>query len=98
MDFQEVMMFLQSLPTKKWGEKEITLLLSEAYVFLYLDKGNTTSTNPLVLSCIGTYGKVSSAILQPIYETDRAQGTHLVHCNYEVSITTVVRMTCKEYL
>ena len=35
MDFQEVMMFLQALPTKTWGEKEITMLLSEAYVRPY---------------------------------------------------------------
>ncbi|KAF8422675.1 rab-GTPase-TBC domain-containing protein [Tirmania nivea] len=33
MDFQEVMMFLQALPTQGWGEKEIELLLSEAFIW-----------------------------------------------------------------
>jgi TBC1 domain family member 2 len=30
---QEIMMFLQALPTKDWREKEIELLLSEAYLY-----------------------------------------------------------------
>jgi TBC1 domain family member 2 len=30
---QEIMMFLQALPTKEWREKEIELLLSEAYLY-----------------------------------------------------------------
>jgi hypothetical protein len=30
MDFQEIMMFLQALPTRDWDEKDIELLLSEA--------------------------------------------------------------------
>lgn len=38
MDFQEIMMFLQALPTKDWGEKEIELLLSEAYMWQSLFK------------------------------------------------------------
>ncbi|OJJ43307.1 hypothetical protein ASPZODRAFT_154755 [Penicilliopsis zonata CBS 506.65] len=33
MDFQEVMMFLQALPTKNWTEKDIELLLSEAFIW-----------------------------------------------------------------
>ncbi|CAG8471035.1 26_t:CDS:10 [Diversispora eburnea] len=33
MDFQGIMMFLQSLPTSNWGEKEIELLVSEAYMW-----------------------------------------------------------------
>jgi hypothetical protein len=33
MDFQEIMMFLQALPTKDWDEKDIELLLSEAYMW-----------------------------------------------------------------
>ncbi|KAJ5605859.1 hypothetical protein N7510_008640 [Penicillium lagena] len=33
MDFQEVMMFLQALPTKDWTEKDIELLLSEAFIW-----------------------------------------------------------------
>ncbi|EFQ98983.1 GTPase-activating protein gyp1 [Nannizzia gypsea CBS 118893] len=33
MDFQEVMMFLQALPTRDWTEKDIELLLSEAFIW-----------------------------------------------------------------
>ncbi|KAG5456169.1 MAG: rab-GTPase-TBC domain-containing protein [Olpidium bornovanus] len=33
MDFQGIMMYLQSLPTSNWGEKDIELLLSEAYMW-----------------------------------------------------------------
>ncbi|CRG84646.1 GTPase-activating protein gyp1 [Talaromyces islandicus] len=33
MDFQEIMMFLQALPTKDWTDKEIELLLSEAFIW-----------------------------------------------------------------
>ncbi|KND04110.1 uncharacterized protein SPPG_01549 [Spizellomyces punctatus DAOM BR117] len=33
MEFQEMIMFLQSLPTQKWDEKDIELLLSEAYMW-----------------------------------------------------------------
>lgn len=33
MEFQEIMMFLQALPTKDWGEKEIEMLLSEAFMW-----------------------------------------------------------------
>ncbi|KAF7537445.1 hypothetical protein G7Z17_g12855 [Cylindrodendrum hubeiense] len=40
MDFQEVMMFLQSLPTKDWTEKDIELLLSEAFIWQSLFKGS----------------------------------------------------------
>ncbi|KAL1894717.1 GTPase-activating protein [Sporothrix stenoceras] len=41
MDFQEVMMFLQSLPTRDWTEKDIELLLSEAYIWQSLFKGSS---------------------------------------------------------
>jgi len=41
MDFQEIMMFLQSLPTKSWTEKDIELLLSEAYIWQTLYKGSS---------------------------------------------------------
>jgi TBC1 domain family member 2 len=41
MDFQEIMMFLQSLPTREWTEKDIELLLSEAYIWQSLFKGST---------------------------------------------------------
>ena len=40
MDFQEIMMFLQSLPTRDWTEKDIELLLSEAYIWQSLFKGS----------------------------------------------------------
>ncbi|KAL1680363.1 rab-GTPase-TBC domain-containing protein [Schizophyllum commune] len=32
MDFQGIIMFLQSLPTQSWGDAEIEMLLSEAFV------------------------------------------------------------------
>lgn len=38
MDFQEIMMFLQALPTKDWGEDDIGILLSEAYTLQTLYK------------------------------------------------------------
>lgn len=33
-------MFLQSLPTKAWAEKDIELLLSEAFIWQSLYKGS----------------------------------------------------------
>lgn len=33
MEFQELMIFLQSLPTQTWGDKDVELLLSEAYMW-----------------------------------------------------------------
>jgi len=41
VDFQEIMMFLQSLPTKDWTEKDIELLLSEAFIWQSLFKGSS---------------------------------------------------------
>ena len=41
MDFSEVMMFLQALPTREWTEKEIELLLSEAFIWQSLFKGSS---------------------------------------------------------
>ncbi|KAI0473112.1 RabGAP/TBC [Xylariaceae sp. FL0804] len=41
MDFQEIMMFLQALPTKDWTEKDIELLLSEAYIWQSLFKNSS---------------------------------------------------------
>jgi hypothetical protein len=41
MDFQDIMMFLQSLPTKDWTEKDIELLLSEAFIWQSLFKGSS---------------------------------------------------------
>lgn len=40
MDFQEIMMFLQALPTKGWTEKDIELLLSEAFIWQSLFQGS----------------------------------------------------------
>ncbi|GAB7360788.1 hypothetical protein MBLNU230_g0775t1 [Neophaeotheca triangularis] len=39
MDFQEIMMFLQSLPTRDWTEKDVELLLSEAFIWQSLFSG-----------------------------------------------------------
>ncbi|MCJ1406109.1 GTPase-activating protein [Ptychographa xylographoides] len=41
MDFQEIMMFLQALPTRNWNEKDIELLLSEAYIWQTLYRGSS---------------------------------------------------------
>lgn len=41
MDFQAVMMFLQALPTRGWTEKDIELLLSEAFIWQSLFKGSS---------------------------------------------------------
>lgn len=40
MDFQEIMMFLQALPTREWTEKDIELLLSEAFIWQSLFEGS----------------------------------------------------------
>ncbi|RDW58009.1 hypothetical protein BP6252_13420 [Coleophoma cylindrospora] len=42
MDFQEIMMFLQALPTRNWTEKDIELLLSEAFIWQSLFKGSAS--------------------------------------------------------
>jgi TBC1 domain family member 2 len=41
MDFQEIMMFLQALPTRNWTEKDIELLLSEAFIWQQLFQGGS---------------------------------------------------------
>lgn len=41
MNFQEVLMFLQALPTKDWTEKDIELLLSEAFIWQSLFRGSS---------------------------------------------------------
>lgn len=33
MQFNEMMLFLQSLPTKDWGEDDLTMIVGEAYVY-----------------------------------------------------------------
>ncbi|KAL8827193.1 MAG: hypothetical protein Q9170_007107 [Blastenia crenularia] len=41
MEFQEIMMFLQALPTRSWTEKDIELLLSEAFIWQSLFRGSS---------------------------------------------------------
>ncbi|KAI9759827.1 MAG: GTPase-activating protein [Candelina submexicana] len=41
MDFGEVMTFLQALPTRDWTEKDIELLLSEAFIWQSLFRGSS---------------------------------------------------------
>ncbi|KAL7275541.1 GTPase-activating protein [Rhizina undulata] len=41
MDFQEIMMFLQALPTQSWGDKEMEILLSEAYLWQSLFRNSS---------------------------------------------------------
>jgi hypothetical protein len=41
MEFQEIMMFLQDPPTKNWTEKDVELLLSEAFIWQSLYKNAT---------------------------------------------------------
>ncbi|KAI5309528.1 GTPase-activating protein [Ascosphaera atra] len=55
MDFQEIMMFLQALPTRQWTEKDIELLLSEAFIWqsLFQDasahlRGNNATPNKAI--------------------------------------------------
>lgn len=38
---KEVMMFLQALPTRDWTEKDIELLLSEAFIWQSLFRGSS---------------------------------------------------------
>ncbi|KAI8589575.1 rab-GTPase-TBC domain-containing protein [Geranomyces variabilis] len=46
LEFQDMMMFLQSLPTQNWDDKDIELLLSEAYMWksLFHNSPNHLST------------------------------------------------------
>ncbi|KAI9725600.1 MAG: GTPase-activating protein [Chrysothrix sp. TS-e1954] len=41
MDFQEIMMFLQALPTREWTSKDVELLLSEAFIWQSLFRGSS---------------------------------------------------------
>ncbi|KAI9668380.1 MAG: GTPase-activating protein [Alyxoria varia] len=41
MDFQEILVFLQSLPTRNWSVKDMELLLSEAYIWQTLFQGSS---------------------------------------------------------
>ncbi|BCR92352.1 GTPase-activating protein GYP1 [Aspergillus chevalieri] len=46
MDFQEIMMFLQALPTKNWTDKDIELLLSEAFIWQSLFQDSRAHLRP----------------------------------------------------
>ncbi|KAE8145412.1 RabGAP/TBC [Aspergillus avenaceus] len=46
MDFQEIMMFLQALPTKDWTDKDIELLLSEAFIWQSLFQDSRAHLRP----------------------------------------------------
>ena len=41
MSFQEILMFLQALPTREWTEKDIEMLLSEAFIWQSLFRGSS---------------------------------------------------------
>lgn len=41
MDFQEILVFLQALPTRDWSVKDVELLLSEAYIWQSLFRGSS---------------------------------------------------------
>jgi TBC1 domain family member 2 len=46
MNFQEILMFLQALPTREWTEKDIELLLSEAFIWQSLFRGSRAHLRP----------------------------------------------------
>jgi hypothetical protein len=46
MNFSEVMMFLQSMPTKDWSEKDIEMIIAEGYVFMTLYEDTKGHLNP----------------------------------------------------
>ena len=39
MEFQDMVMFLQNLPTQDWKENEMSMLLSQAYLFQAMFSG-----------------------------------------------------------
>lgn len=53
MDFQEMMVFLQALPTKEWTEKDIELLLSEAFIWKSLFAGSQAHVRKTSVSGLG---------------------------------------------
>ena len=54
-DFHTLLMFLQNLPTAKWGDNEINLLVAEAYRLSYLFKDA-----PSHLACRGSQSGASA--------------------------------------
>jgi hypothetical protein len=57
MNFQEILMFLQALPTREWTEKDIELLLSEAFIWQSLFRGSRahlrTSNSAIPMGSLG---------------------------------------------
>jgi len=57
MNFQEVLMFLQALPTREWTEKDIELLLSEAFIWQSLFRGSSAhlrnASGPMSIGGLG---------------------------------------------
>ncbi|KIX03931.1 uncharacterized protein Z518_07484 [Rhinocladiella mackenziei CBS 650.93] len=57
MNFQEILMFLQALPTREWTEKDIELLLSEAFIWQSLFRGSRahlrTSNSTVPMGSLG---------------------------------------------
>ena len=53
MDFQEIMMFLQALPTAQWTEKDIEMLLSEAFIWQSLFKGSQAHVQKGAVGVLG---------------------------------------------
>ena len=49
MQFTDIMLFLQNMPTKDWGDKDIEMIIAEAYVFktLYEDTHGHFTSNQL---------------------------------------------------
>lgn len=60
MNFQEILMFLQALPTREWTEKDIELLLSEAFIWQSLFRGSRahlrTSNSTIPMGLLGPSG------------------------------------------
>ncbi|KAL2434800.1 GTPase-activating protein gyp1 [Exophiala dermatitidis] len=60
MNFQEILMFLQALPTRDWTEKDIELLLSEAFIWQSLFRGSRahlrTSNSTIPTGSLGPSG------------------------------------------
>ena len=60
LDFQPLMLYLQRLPTQNWGEKEIDMLLSQAYVLVQRERQRrrrrrrrcSTTVQRNVLTCV----------------------------------------------
>ena len=54
MDFGEIMLFLQHLPSKEWTEKDVELLLSEAFIWQSLFKGSNAHLKGQGIARVGT--------------------------------------------